>query len=35
MALLLGELIELEEGEGLFDIEGGLGLVHFILPCSD
>jgi hypothetical protein len=28
VALLLGELVELEQGEGLFDVEGGLGLVH-------
>ena len=28
MALLLGELVELEQGEGLFDVESGLGLVH-------
>ena len=28
MALLLGELVELEQGEGLFDVEGGLMLPH-------
>jgi len=28
VALLLGELVELEQGEGLFDVESGLGLVH-------
>ena len=34
MALLLGELVELEQEEGLLDIERGLGLVHFILLQS-
>ena len=33
MALLLGELVESEQGEGLFDIESGLRLVH-CLPSS-
>lgn len=28
VALLLDELVELEQGEGLFDVESGLGLVH-------
>ena len=32
MVLLLGELVELEQGEGLFDVESGLGLVHQFLP---
>jgi len=31
MVLLLSELVESEQGEGLLDVEGGLGLVHFIL----
>ena len=31
VALLLSELIEFEQGEGLFDVEGGWGLVHLIL----
>ena len=29
MVLLLGESVELEQGEGLLDVEGCLGLVHF------
>ena len=28
VALLLDELVKLEQGEGLFDVEGGLGLLH-------
>lgn len=28
VALLLDELVELEQGEGLFDVGSGLGLVH-------
>ena len=31
VALLLGQLVELEQGEGLFDAECDLGVVHFIL----
>ena len=32
MVLLFSELVELEQGEGLFDIESGLGLIHQFLP---
>jgi len=31
MALLLGELVEFKQGEGLFDVESDLRLIHFIL----
>ena len=33
MVLLLGKLVELEQGEGLFDVEGWLGLLLWSLQA--